>query len=206
MLGSRLYPIYPKLKSTVSIRPELNRIIFPRKQLSKKRLAIFWTNTSGIKDGNFWSPNHFSPCFPKHFLLESKQKSMCDPKKDEKPLSAQRNGLKSRISINKEDFVVPARARSLTPCRQNSLTRSVASNAHKNTPKKSSRNTNSVRFNIESKCDLAIHLVAKQSKRIQIKSLKRGKNPLKSIFRFFLGHHHRDSRGPDVSFYEIEQS
>jgi len=66
------------------------------------------------------------------------------------------------------------------------------------TPKK-----RAVRFNVESKCDLAINFVNKQAQKIHVKKIKAGKNPLKSIFKFFLGHQ-RESRGPDISFYEIE--
>lgn len=198
IVGCRLYSIYPKLRSTVTIRPELNRIIFPRKQISKRRLAIFWTNTHGVKDANFWSPNHFSPCFPKHFLLDSKQKSICELKTE-----ADENQFTTQC-IGK--MVTTPRSRSLTPCRQK--VRPATPVSRHNTPKKHCRTPrkNTVRFNIESTRDLAMHLVAKHSKKIQIKSLNRGKNPLKSIVRFFLGHHRGESRGPDVSFYEIEST
>lgn len=219
VVGCKLYSIYPKLKSTVSIRPELNRIIFPRKQLSKRKLAVFWTNTNGINGENYWSPNHFAPCLHKHLLLEVKQKADIKKIKTENVLEDRRitrcrsqsaslasmNGVE-RHSIVASNLHTPSKrciSGSRTPNIEKRTQKTTTPNIEKKTQKTATPNMKAVRFNVESKCDLAIHFLTKKSNKIQIKNLKRHKNPLKSIFKFFMGNQ-KESRGPDVSFYEIE--
>ena len=209
IVGCRLYSIYPKLKSTVTIRPELNRIIFPRKQMSKKKIAIFWTNTNGIKGESFWSPNHFAPCFQKHSLLQAKQRAALKKCKTQEHVILQtptRQRIRSsHVQCHNTKPDAPKKntiTRTGTLLRKETLigVNSPITNSESTTetPKK-----RAVRFNVESKSDLAINFVNKQAQKIHVKKIKERKNPLKSILKFFLGHQ-RESRGPDISYYEIE--
>ncbi|CAC5424014.1 unnamed protein product [Mytilus coruscus] len=207
VVGCRLYSIYPKLKSTVSIRPELNRIIFPRKQVSKRKLAVFWTNTNGIKGENYWSPNHFAPCLPKHLLLEVKQKADMEKIKTDNESEdcritrcrGQSTSLASLKGVKRHSIITPNLHTPNKRCISKNRTPNIEKGIHKTT----TPNMKAVRFNVESKCDLAINFITKKSNKIQIKHLKGRKNPFKSIFKFFMGNQ-KESRGPDVSFYEIE--
>lgn len=148
--------------------------------------------------------------FSEALMLKQKQRGVVRrldlPDKGMKQTPRRSNSL---VSLNSQQFEAPTNttvSRTDTLLVDRSRTHNVTrhetpKNLNMSLPETQEKHT--VSFNLGSNCEASGKIVTKKSKKMYIKRLKGGKNPLKNIFKFFTKHH-EEYRGPEISWYELE--